>query len=283
VLTLCSFNINGIRARPHQLAAVKAALDPDILGIQECKVADAEFPLESVEGLGYRARFHGQKGHYGVALISKREPLEVRRGLPDDGGDSQRRLITGRYGLDGAAELTVINAYFPQGESRDHPVKFPGKARFYADLARYLQDHFSPTQNLALMGDMNVAPLDLDIGIGPDNARRWLREGKCSFLPEEREWLKILTDWGLHDTYRVAHPAVDDRFSWFDYRSKGFEREPKRGLRIDLLLVTAPLRERLVDAGIDYAIRAMERPSDHCPVWARFDLEPQWAVPSHER
>jgi exodeoxyribonuclease-3 len=119
---------------------------------------------------------------------------------------------------------------------------------------------------------MNVAPLDLDIGIGEDNARRWLRAGKCSFLPEERAWLRAITAWGLEDAYRLVHQEVADRFSWFDYRSRGFEREPKRGLRIDLLLVTAPLRERLLDADIDYEIRAMERPSDHCPVWATFDL-----------
>jgi exodeoxyribonuclease-3 len=270
MLTLCSFNINGIRARPHQLEAVRAGLDPDILGLQECKVVDAEFPVGAVEGLGYRSCFHGQKGHYGVALFSKREPIDVCRGFPGEQPDAQRRAIAGRYAMDGG-DLTVINGYFPQGESRDHPVKFPGKARFYADLAAYLRDHFSPDQRLVLMGDMNVAPLDLDIGIGADNARRWLKEGKCSFLPEERGWLKTLMDWGLYDAYRVVHPDADDRFSWFDYRSKGFDREPRRGLRIDLILVTAPLKERLVDAGIDYAVRAMERPSDHCPVWARFD------------
>jgi exodeoxyribonuclease-3 len=272
VLTLCSFNINGIRARPHQLAAVRETIDPDILGIQEIKVADAEFPVEAVESLGYRTHFHGQKGHYGVALLSKGQPLGVTVGLPDDGEDAQRRLIIGRYGLPDGSELRVLNGYFPQGESRDHPIKFPVKARFYADLARYLQTHASPDQHLVVMGDMNVAPLDLDIGIGEDNARRWLRTGKCSFLPEERDWLRVLTDWGLYDAYRVLHPDVDDRFSWFDYRSKGFEREPRRGLRIDLILVSASLRDRLVEAGIDYGIRAMERPSDHCPVWARFDL-----------
>jgi exodeoxyribonuclease-3 len=119
---------------------------------------------------------------------------------------------------------------------------------------------------------MNVALTDLDIGIGEDNAKRWLRSGKCSFLPEEREWLQALTDWGLEDTYRRLHPEVADRFSWFDYRSRGFEREPKRGLRIDLVLVTPPLGKRLLDADIDYEIRAMDRPSDHCPVWATFDL-----------
>lgn len=271
MLTIVSFNINGIRARPHQLEAVKTELEPDILGIQECKVADAEFPLEMVQGLGYATWFHGQKSHYGVALLSKAQPLSVIKGLPGDLDDAQRRAITGRYALPAGGDVTVINGYFPQGESRDHPIKFPAKQRFYADLAGYLREGFSPRQNLVLLGDMNVAPLDRDIGIGEDNAKRWLRTGKCSFLPEEREWLQALMDWGLHDVFRVVHPDVDDRFSWFDYRSRGFEREPKRGLRIDHLLVTAPLKERLLDAGIDYRIRAMERPSDHCPVWATFD------------
>jgi exodeoxyribonuclease-3 len=163
--------------------------------------------------------------------------------------------------------LTVVNGYFPQGESRDHPVKFPGKRRFYADLTDYLRRGFSPREPLVVMGDMNVAPADADVGIGDDNARRWLRSGKCSFLPEEREWLAALMDWGLSDAYRVLHPDDDACFSWFDYRSRGFERDPKRGLRIDLILITAPLRERLRGAGIDYEIRALERPSDHCPVW----------------
>ena len=86
---------------------------------------------------------------------------------------------------------------------------------------------------------MNIAPIDHDIGIGPDNQKRWLREGKTSFLPEERAWLQGLIDWGLTDTYRAKHPNVDDRYSWFDYRSKGFEREPKRGLRIDLILASS--------------------------------------------
>jgi exodeoxyribonuclease-3 len=272
MLRICSFNINGIRARPHQLGALRAGLDPDILGLQECKVADEEFPLDQVEAVGYRAHFHGQKGHYGVALLSKAEPLAVVKGLPGDGAEAQRRLITGRYALPGGGTVAVVNGYFPQGESRAHPVKFPGKARFYRDLADYLAGQFSPAENIVLLGDMNVAPLDADIGIGADNAKRWLREGKCSFLPEERQWLRVLMDWGLYDAYRALHPGVEDRFSWFDYRSKGFEREPRRGLRIDLILVSAPMKERLSEAGIDYQVRAMERPSDHCPVWAGFEV-----------
>lgn len=268
---LVSFNVNGIRCRPHQLEALKQRHDPDVIGVQESKVADDLFPAETIEAMGYVPRYHGQKGHYGVALLSKEAPREVFKGFPTDADDAQCRAITGVFELPDGTELTVVNGYFPQGESRSHPTKFPGKRRFYADLAVYLRRQFRPDKPLVLMGDMNVAPQDADIGIGADNARRWLKSGKCSFLPEERDWLKGITDWGLFDAYRVLHPDTDDCFSWFDYRSRGFEREPKRGLRIDLILVTAPVRERLRDAGIDYAIRGLERPSDHCPVW--IDLE----------
>lgn len=110
--------------------------------------------------------------------------------------------------------------------------------------------------------------IDLDIGIGEENRKRWLRTGKCSFLPEEREWMDRLMSWGLVDTFRHANPQTADRFSWFDYRSKGFD--DNRGLRIDLLLASQPLAECCVETGIDYEIRSMEKPSDHAPVWATF-------------
>ena len=119
------------------------------------------------------------------------------------------------------------------------------------------------------MGDMNVAPLDMDIGIGDDNRKRWLRTGKCCFLPEERDWLEKLKEWGLIDSYHHFHPAELGRYSWFDYRSRGFEREPKRGLRIDLMLASKPLMAMTSEAGIDHEIRAMLKPSDHCPIWLK--------------
>jgi exodeoxyribonuclease-3 len=122
------------------------------------------------------------------------------------------------------------------------------------------------------MGDMNVAPRDIDIGIGEDNRKRWLRTGKCCFLPEEREWYAALTGWGLEDTFRKRHGDREEIYSWFDYRSRGFEQEPPRGLRIDFILASKSLCERVVDGGIDLDIRAMERPSDHCPIWAEFRL-----------
>jgi len=267
-----SFNANSIRARLHQLQAISEIHQPDVLAIQETKVADEEFPIEDVKSLGFPyIDIYGQKGHYGVALLSKLPPSEVQLGFPWNPPDQQRRFISAVYDAAGHP-VRVINGYFPQGESRDHPIKFPGKEKYYADIHRYLNETCDPTEHLILAGDMNVAPDDEDIGIGADNMKRWLKSGKASFLPEEREWLKTLTDWGLVDSY--AHNLQDSErlLSWFDYRSRGFEREPKRGLRIDLILVSESLVPVIADCGVDQEIRAQEKPSDHCPIWCNFQL-----------
>ena len=272
-MRLVSFNVNGIRSRAHQLEAVVDRHTPFAMGLQETKVVDEAFPNELPEALGYGAAIHGQKGHYGVALLHREPAKAVQIGFPWRANDECRFIAT-RHALAGAGTLSLLNGYFPQGESRDHPRKFPVKQRFYADVLRYLREHCDPAQPVVLMGDMNVAPQDRDIGIGDSNRKRWLREGKCAFLPEEREWLQALQDWGLVDSLRSIHPDRDDCFSWFDYRSRGFEKTPPRGLRIDLMLISAPLQSRCRDAGIDYTIRSMQRPSDHCPVWVDIDLEP---------
>ena len=276
-MRLVSFNINGIRARLHQLEALVESHRPAVIGLQETKVQDSEFPVEDVEALGYRVFYHGQKGHYGVALMCCREqlptePEAVMHGFPDDEADAQRRMIGVRLRTADGEALSVWNGYFPQGESIDHPVKFPHKRRFYEQLNSLLASHHSADERLAIMGDFNISPADIDIGIGESNRKRWLREGKTSFQPEEREWLNTLKAWGLEDSYRRCHPQVDDRFSWFDYRSRGFDRDPKRGLRIDYILTTDSLAERVADAGIDYELRGMQKPSDHAPVWTEFNL-----------
>lgn len=268
-MKIISFNTNSIRTREHQLQALVAKHRPDIIGIQETKVTDEDFPLEMIRSLGYDAVYHGQKTHYGVALLYKQPPVSVQKGFNGDNGDAQRRFIQAEFRHNNK-KLLVMNGYFPQGESRDNEIKFSAKKKFYADLLHHLQQNCSPDDAIILMGDMNVAPLDLDIGIGEDNAKRWLKTGKCSFLPEEREWLKRITDWGMIDTFRQMRPDENNLFSWFDYRSRGFENNPQRGLRIDLILASRGLASCLVDAGIDYDVRGMEKPSDHCPVWAEF-------------
>lgn len=268
--TFVSFNINGLRARPHQLQAVRDQLDADIIGLQETKVHDEAFPLAMVQELGYHVAFFGQKSHYGVAILSKTKPVFVQKGFPFADEDAQRRLIHARFDVGGRL-IDVINGYFPQGESRHHDTKFPMKQAFYADLNRYINELQQQGRELVVMGDMNIAPSDLDVGIGDAAARRWLSQGICSFLPEERQWYDELMGQGLTDTYRKFYPYHDE-FSWFDYRSKGFDDMPKRGLRIDHILCTDGLTADCVEAGISHDIRGQEKPSDHAPVWAKFSL-----------
>lgn len=269
-MKIISFNINGIRARLHQLQALITKHSPDIVGLQEIKVQDEEFPLDDVLQLGYQVYYFGQKGHYGVAILSKLPAIAMQYGFPTDAPDAQRRMLIGKFQLANGQILTLLNGYFPQGENRDHPVKFPAKTRFYADLQQYLETNHTPDDYLAVIGDINISPLDVDIGIGEANAKRWLREGKTSFLPEERAWLQQLKDWGLIDTFRNLYPETTGQYSWFDYRSKGFD--DNRGLRIDVVMATPPLAACCIESGIDYELRGIERPSDHAPVWSVFRI-----------
>ncbi|KEI71772.1 exodeoxyribonuclease III [Endozoicomonas elysicola] len=268
-MKIVSFNVNGLRSRLHQLAQVIDNYSPDIIGLQEIKVSDEDFPVNAIEEMGYKVLFHGQKTHYGVALLSKASALNIQKGFPTDLPDAQRRVIIGDYEVNGKT-LRVINGYFPQGENRDHEIKFSGKAKFYNDLQGYLENHCLPSSNVLVIGDFNISHTDQDIGIGADNAKRWLRTGKCSFLPEEREWFDRLLNWGLTDCFRKLNQNLATQFSWFDYRSRGFDSEPKRGLRIDAVLATASLMKECRSVVIDYDIRAMEKPSDHAPVIAEF-------------
>ena len=264
-MKIVTFNVNGIRVRIHQLAELVEQHQPDIIGLQETKVHNDQFPHEDIEALGYTAHNHGQKGHYGVAFLTKIPVDAVAMGWPHDDEDAQKRMISATVTYQGQP-LRIFNGYFPQGEGRDHPQKFPNKQRFYADLLNHLSENHNASEQIVVMGDMNISPTDLDIGIGDENRKRWLRTGKCSFLPEEREWYQKLYDWGLTDAWREQFPTEDSLYSWFDYRSRGFNDDPKRGLRIDHILITDALRAPAQSVTIDYDIRGMEKPSDHCPV-----------------
>ncbi|MGO2321958.1 exodeoxyribonuclease III [Vibrio casei] len=267
-MKVISFNINGLRARLHQLQAIIDKHQPDVIGLQEIKVHDEAFPLVDVEAMGYHVYFHGQKAHYGVAMLCKQEPISVQKGFSTDTEEHQKRMIMATFEDESGQKTTVMNGYFPQGDNIHHETKFPYKRQFYKDLMTHLNTHHTSDEQLIIMGDINISPIDLDIGIGEPNAKRWLKTGKCSFQPEEREWLKTLLDWGFEDTFRNLHPAIDNQFSWFDYRSRGFD--DNRGLRIDVVLATPNLAAKCVDAGIDYELRGIEKPSDHAPIWSAF-------------
>ncbi|RIY35061.1 exodeoxyribonuclease III [Psittacicella gerlachiana] len=265
-MKIVSFNINSVRAHMEQLLAVHSQLQPDIIGLQEIKVHSNDYP-EEVLAQDYHIFHFGQKTHYGVAIYSKYEPENVYYGFPHDDEQAQRRLITIDINHPQFGKVRVINGYFPQGDNIGNEIKFPAKRKFYADLMEYIKQ--TPTgYKLIIMGDYNISPQDIDIGIGAVNARRWLRTGKCSFQPEEREWMDQLYSLGLVDTFRIVNPDLDDKFSWFDYRSKGIEEN--RGLRIDLIMCSQDLSAHVASSDIDLNIRRMEKPSDHAPVYTVF-------------
>ena len=269
-MKIVSFNVNSVRMRLHQLQALVESQSPDVIALQETKVQDSEFPESEINDLGYEVVYHGQKTHYGVATMTRLPIVSATKGFKTDSDEDQKRFVEVQLESPFGGKLAVINGYFPQGESVDHPSKFPNKKKFYEDLQEHLIANHSPKDQVLVVGDMNISPTDLDIGIGEDNKKRWLRTGKCSFQPVEREWLSRLEGWGLTDTFRYLNPKTNDRFSWFDYRSKGFEREPKRGLRIDLIMASEPLLKRVVSSDVDYEVRGMEKPSDHAPIWTEF-------------
>ncbi len=147
-MKIVTFNVNSIRTRQHQLERLIEKHSPDIIGLQEIKVRDEEFPVEEIERLGYHVEFFGQKTHYGVAVMSKQKPISVQKGFPTDDAEAQRRFIMCDFG-----DLKFMNGYFPQGgESREHPVKFPAKEKFYADLLNYLNTSFNNSDNIVLVG-----------------------------------------------------------------------------------------------------------------------------------
>jgi len=265
-MKIVSFNMNSIRARPHQLIHLRDTLDPDIIGIQETKVNDPEFPEDVIKEIGYHPEYWGQKGHYGVAILSKKKPTEVQKGFIKDSAEDQKRFIQAKFKW-GKVSITVMNGYFPQGENRAHETKFPKKIKYYSDLKKHIKKTQKTENNIIVMGDFNVAPSPLDIGIGEINAKRWLKEGKTAFLPEEIEMWNSIKDLGFIDSWREQNLDEDSIYSWFDYRSRMFDDNPKRGLRIDHIMISENLLPAMQRTGIDYEARAMEKPSDHCPVW----------------
>ncbi len=265
-MKIVSFNINSVRARPHQLEHIRDTIDPDVIGLQETKVNDPEFPIEVINEIGYHAEYWGQKGHYGVALLSKEKPLDTTKGFVSDTEEEQKRFIQCKYKF-GNSSIVIMNGYFPQGENINHETKFPKKIKFYNDLYAHINELQKDSKNLIVMGDFNVSPEDIDIGIGEQNAKRWLREGKTSFQPQEREMWNSIKNLGFVDSWRVINPNESSIYSWFDYRSRIFDQNPKRGLRIDHILLSENLKSSINLVGIDYDARAMEKPSDHCPVW----------------
>jgi len=254
-LKLASWNVNSIRVRLPQVLDWLKAEQPDILGLQELKMPTEVFPATDFEQAGYQSVAFGQKTYNGVALLSREQPTDVSRGLPDY-SDEQRRVIAATYG-----DVRVVNIYVPNGQTVDSD-KYQYKLAWLDALEAYLQEELRQFPKLVVMGDFNIAPDDQDVH-DPDE---WRDRVLCS--ARERDRLSKLLAVGLEDTFRLFDQP-ENTFSWWDYRAAGFRRN--RGLRIDLILASSALTKCCSASRIDREPRALERPSDHAPAWAVFD------------
>jgi exodeoxyribonuclease-3 len=252
--TVASWNVNSLRVRMPQLAVWLETAGPDVLGLQETKLIDGNFPCDEIARLGYHCVMSGQKTYNGVALVA-REPLtDVVTGFPG-ADDPQRRLIAATSG-----GVRYVNVYVPNGQAVGSE-KYEYKLRWLRSLRGFLEQEMAVHGRLVVMGDFNIAPDDRDV----HDPVLWKEQILCS--TPEREALALLLELGLADSFRLFDQP-DALFSWWDYRAAGFRRN--LGLRIDLLLASRDMAACCESAWIDVAPRRVERPSDHAPVFARF-------------
>ena len=252
-MRIATWNVNSLRVRlPHLLDWLRDAR-PDVACLQETKTEDANFPVAELRAAGYESVFCGQKAYNGVAILSRSPITDVAHGIPSF-ADDPKRCIHATIG-----GIRVVCLYAPNGEAPGTE-KYAYKLRWYEALTRWLKEAKNP--NLAVLGDMNVAPEDRDV----HDPKRWV--GKIHVSEPERAALRTVVDVGFADAFRLF-PQPDKSFTWWDYRLKAFERG--WGLRIDLILLSPALAKRCAGCSIDLAPRKRERPSDHAPVIAELN------------
>ena len=248
-MRLATWNVNSLKVRLPQLLEWLATKQPDVVCLQETKLEDANFPQAEIEAAGYQVAFSGQKTYNGVALLARGELADVVSGNPHY-TDPQKRLIAATVG-----DVRVICAYVPNGQAVGSD-KYDYKLAWLAALEIWLTEQLAAHPQLALAGDFNIAPDDRDV----HDPAAWAGQILCS--DAERSAFQRLQALGLHDSFRLFEQP-EKTFSWWDYRMLGFRRN--QGLRIDHILLSAPLRARCTASGIDREMRKRERPSDHAP------------------
>lgn len=256
-MRIATWNVNSLRVRlPHLLEWLSN--DPvDVIGLQETKLQNDAFPFAELAAAGWNAVHNGQKTYNGVALLSRHAIDDVVTDLPGF-ADEQKRVITATVN-----GVRVINAYVVNGQALGSD-KYDYKLRFLDALHDHTADQLATHPQLALVGDFNIAP-----GV-EDTHDPAVWEGNILCSEPERAQFRRLLALGLHDTLADC-PFEATRFTWWDYRAAGFRRN--LGLRIDHVLASAPLRRGLRQCRVDTAPRKLERPSDHAPVVAEFDLD----------
>lgn len=256
-MKIATWNVNSINVRMPQLAGWLRSAEPDVVCLQETKCVDEAFPYQELFDLGYYSAFYGQKSYNGVAILSKEEPKDVLKGLADDDEDSQKRFIAATV-----SGVRVVGVYIPNGQGLESD-KFQFKLDWLQKLRRFFDDNHSTKEKVLLCGDFNVAPEPEDVW----NPPAW--EGHIHFSLPERAAINYVKQWGFTDAFRAINGNVKE-FSWWDYRAGAFQKN--HGLRIDHIWVSEPLMKKCTGCWVDKAPRKLEKPSDHTPVVAEFDI-----------
>lgn len=255
-MKIATWNVNSLNVRlPHVLEWLQSA-QPDVLVLQEIKQVTDAVATERFSEAGYKAVANGQKTYNGVAVISRADADDIVTDFPGF-EDPQRRILAAT--IDG---IRVVNLYVPNGNSVGSE-KYEYKLGWLAALGSFLKEELNTHDSLVVLGDFNIAPDDRDV----HNPEQWGEGILCS--PPERAALQALLDLGLSDVFRQFEQP-EKTFSWWDYRAAGFRRNA--GLRIDLILASKALADKCAASYIDREPRTWERPSDHTPVIAEFEI-----------
>ena len=256
-MKIATFNVNGINGRLPVLLRWLHEAKPDVVCLQELKAQQEKFPEAPIRAAGYGAIWHGQKSWNGVAILARGiQPLETRRGLAGDSEDIHSRYI------EAAISGVLIGClYLPNGNPAPGP-KFEYKLRWFERLTEYATTLIALDVPVVLAGDYNVMPTDLDVY----KPERWVND--ALFRPEVRTGFKRLVAQGWTDSLRKLHPN-ERIYTFWDYFRNAFGRDA--GLRLDHLLLSPAIADRLKAAEVGRHVRGWDKASDHAPVWIDLD------------
>ena len=253
---IATWNVNSIRVRLQHVLDWLAKEQPDVLALQETKSIDDAFPEENFRNAGYQVTYSGQKTFNGVAIVHRMDPHDIITAIPGF-EDTQKRILC--LTVQG---ITILNLYVPNG-SEVGSEKFTYKLTWLDQLHRFATALGKKNKRIIILGDFNIAPEDRDV----HNPAAW--EGSVLVSEPEREHFRTLLENGFKDCFRLFEQS-GEQYSWWDYRAAAFRRN--HGLRIDHILASIPLAKQCTACWIDTEPRRLERPSDHTPVVADFDL-----------
>jgi exodeoxyribonuclease-3 len=252
-MKIATYNVNSINARLASLLRWLAETSPDVVCLQELKAPQDKFPEAAIRAAGYGVIWHGQKSWNGVAILAKQsDPVEVRRLLPGDEQDLHSRYIEAKVG-----EVTIACLYLPNGNPAPGP-KFDYKLGWINRFMLHADQLLASKEAAVLAGDFNIIPTEADVY----TPERWVDD--ALFRPEVRAQYARLLEAGWVDSIRRIHPTATI-YTFWDYFRNAYGRDA--GLRIDHLLLSPSIAERLLDAGVDRNVRGWEKASDHAPTW----------------